>query len=180
MKLVAFAKRHMTLAVKPLCSFELFDCLDALMSNDTNNDRLAWNNLLESFRLLLDFFLRDFVIFFVSKWWQNKTHVFSWVPFFLFRRLFGGFYWCCSVLWLKRSTYVFKQKKVHLLNILVWHTVTKHFRYLKWRNPHLYINCMDMAYLRQNPTGYKGTTPRLPNTCPNTSVWKPRVHEPHL
>ncbi len=28
---------------------------------------------------------------------------------------------------------------------------TEHVRYLKWRNPHRDIRCMDTAYLRENP-----------------------------
>ena len=71
----------MTLAVKPLCSLELFDCLDALVSNDTNNDRLAWNNLLESYQVVVGYiFLRDFVDFFQN---DGKTkHVFLLSSFF--------------------------------------------------------------------------------------------------
>jgi len=30
--------------------------------------------------------------------------------------------------------------------------VTKHFRDLKWRNPHRDISCMDTAYERENPS----------------------------
>ena len=29
---------------------------------------------------------------------------------------------------------------------------TKHFRYLKWRNPKTYISCIGSAYVRENPT----------------------------
>lgn len=80
MKLVAFAKRHMTLAVKPLCSLELFDCLDALVSNDTNNDRLAWNNLLESYQVVLDISFWGILSFFQN---DGKTkHVFLLSSFF--------------------------------------------------------------------------------------------------
>ena len=31
------------------------------------------------------------------------------------------------------------------------HPITKHFRYLKWRNPKSYTSCMDRAYVRECP-----------------------------
>ena len=45
------------------------------------------------------------------------------------------------------------------------HHSPKKFRYLKWRNPHRHISCMDTAYVRENP----------PPTYPKISFRKPSI-----